>query len=78
MSKKKIIGGALLVAFFYTLLFFFVSNYSHWYFNGEFLYEELLGDTGYLMYNWLDNTVTTVAMVALIFLSECVRNLIKN
>ena len=77
MNKTKLIGTTLFFTLFYTALFFFVSNYLHWYFNGEFLYEELVGDTSYYMYNWLGNLLTTVTMVVVIFLSEFLRNLLR-
>ena len=74
MNTKKWIGKTLIFSCFYTLLFFCVSNYLHWYFNGEFLYAELLGETGYYLYNWLGNIVTTVTMAVILFVSELLRN----
>jgi hypothetical protein len=77
MSKTKLIATTLFFTFFYTSLFFFISNYLHWYFNGEFLYDELVGDGTYYMYNWIGNLLTTVTVAVVIFFSELIRNFLK-
>jgi hypothetical protein len=56
------------------MLFFVLSNFFYWYFNRTFLYAELMGDTGYLIYEWLGNALTTVTMAILLFCIEFCRS----
>ena len=69
----KRIGMAAAFAGIYTCAFFGITNFFHWYFNRQFLYEELVIDQGYYMYDWVGNALGTVTMAAVIFTFEIAR-----
>lgn len=76
MEKRfsvKNIGKAAAFTFLYTCLFLGITNFFHWYFTRQFLYEELITDKGYYMYDWVGNALGTVAMAVAAFAMEMLR-----
>ena len=69
----KRMGLAALYAGIYAGIFFGITNFFHWYFTRQFLYEELIGDASYYMYDWVGNALGTATMAAVVFALEVIR-----
>ena len=85
MDKKKkfsfmgLIGHSVFFMLVYALLFFTVSNLLYWYFhNHEFLYKELLTDSSYSMFAWVENAVNTIAIAGCVLVIEIIRYIFRR